>query len=94
MCEKAVEEDPWALRRLPDHFKTKEMCNKAVSKDTYALKFVPDWFVIQELIKIKHENDESCDDTGETVEWYDAHQKWKTQKAKVTEEFSHIAWYP
>ena len=30
MCIWATEIDPWALERVPDHFKTQEMCKSAV----------------------------------------------------------------
>ena len=120
MCIKAVEENPWQLRKVPDKFKTQGMCDKAVRREPYTLDYipdqfktqeicnetvrrrpwllihVPDWFVTQELIKTwhEHEDDESWDDNGETVEWYEGHQTRKTQKAKIKEELMPITWHP
>ena len=52
MCNKAVEKYPWALRFVPDHFKTQEKCDDAVRKRLRMLEYVPDWFVTQQQIKI------------------------------------------
>ena len=57
MCEGAVEENPWYLEYILDHFKVQEMCEKVVVNDPQDLKYVPDWFVTQELIKIRHVDD-------------------------------------
>ena len=62
MCEKAVEEDPWRLYAVSDHFKTEEMCNKVVEVGPWQLKDVSDWFVTHELIKIWHDDDYYDDD--------------------------------
>ena len=68
----------------------------AVHRRPWLLENVPDWFVTQELMKIWHEHkdDESCCGNGKTVDWYDGHQKRKTQKAKIKEELMPIAWHP
>ena len=50
MCERAVEDRPWVLEYVPDHFKTQEICDKAVRDDLYFLQYVPDWFVTREDI--------------------------------------------
>ena len=96
MCERAVDAHPWTLKFVPDHLDTKEMCDKEARRRRWLLEYVPDWFVTQDLIKIWHEHKdhESCDDKGETVEWYDGHQKHKAQKAKIKEQLMPIAWHP
>ena len=48
MCGKAVEDNPWSLAYVPDHFKTKRMCEGAIEDDLNTLEFVPDWFVTRE----------------------------------------------
>ena len=56
MCEKAVEENPWYLEYIPDHFKTQETCDAVVMEDPWLLMYVPDWFLMQGLIKIWHDD--------------------------------------
>ena len=66
------------------------------SQKTMVVDTCSDWFVTQELIKTwhEHEHDESWDDHGEMVEWYEGHQTRKTQKAKIKEELMPITWHP
>ena len=92
MRERAVGNYPYLLEFVPDKCKTQEMCNKVMKKRPWLLINVSAWFVTLELIKIWHEQEdgESCDDNGETVEWYDGYQKLRAQKAKI-EEFLPIA---
>ena len=52
MCNKAVEENPWMMRYVPNHFKTQEMCNKAVQREPKTLEFIQDWFGMQEQIDL------------------------------------------
>ena len=49
MCEKAVEDGPWHLKNVPDHFKTQGMCKKAVKKDPWQLYDVPDHLKTQKM---------------------------------------------
>ena len=58
----------------------------------FSLQYVPDWFVTQEELKLWHD-DNDCDD-DELIEWYDGHQKRKTQKTKIGKELMPIAWHP
>ena len=69
------------------------MCKRAVEDGPCTLKFVPDLFVTQELIKLRHDEDDHSNDNG-LIEWYEGHQKWKAQKAKIKEELMPIAWHP
>ena len=58
MCNKAVEEDPWQLINVLDHFKTQIMGDDALWRDPFSLQFVPDWFVTQEQMDLWHDNDD------------------------------------
>ena len=44
MCEKAVEDDPYNLEFVPDHFKTKKMCITAAEKEAETLEHFPDLY--------------------------------------------------
>ena len=44
MCERAVEDEPEALKFVPNHLKTKEMYERVIEKYPYKLEFVPDHF--------------------------------------------------
>ena len=37
MCNEAVQSEPWALRFVPDQYKTQEMFNRAVEIDPEVL---------------------------------------------------------
>ena len=94
MCEKAVEENPWYLEYIPDHFKTQETCDAVVMEDPWLLMYVPDWFLMQGLIQIWHDDNDYCNNDDKLVEWYDGYQKRRVQKAKIKEELIPIAWDP
>ena len=49
MYEKAVKEDPYALKFVLDQYKTREMCGKAVEAHLPILEFVPDKCKTQEM---------------------------------------------
>ena len=49
MCEKAVEECPYMLEDVPDHFNTQKMCNKAIEIDPFTLWHVPNNLKMQEM---------------------------------------------
>ena len=55
MCEKAVDPvsggNPWALKYVPDKFKTLEMCEKAVTSNILCTKYVPDKFKPLKCVK-------------------------------------------
>jgi hypothetical protein len=42
LCEKAVENNIWALEFIPDHLKDYKLCEKAVENNSRALEFIPD----------------------------------------------------
>ena len=46
----------------------------------------------QQLVKTWH--DDNYDDNDEITEWYEGHQKRKTQKAQIKKELIPIAWHP
>ena len=48
MCEKAVKDEPYVMKYVPDHFKTQKLCYKAVKNDPSFLQSVPDWFITKE----------------------------------------------
>ena len=48
MCDDAVMEDPWFLRHVLDHLKTKEMCNEIRSVNPAVFFLIPDRFKAQE----------------------------------------------
>ena len=89
MCEKVVENEPYSLKFVPNHFKTQEMCDKAVRDDTYSLQYVPDWFVTRERAYMCYGDDED-----NFFKWYDSYKKQKTQKAKIKGELLPITWHP
>ena len=90
MCERAVENESYNLKFVPDHFKTHEMCEKAVKGDPYSLQHVPDWFATRELVTMCYDNIEYQDDDV----WYDGYKKRKIQKASIKEDLAPIAWHP
>ena len=51
MCDKIISEDPFAIRNVPDQYKTQQMCDEAVHACLAALEFVRDWFVTSKTIK-------------------------------------------
>ena len=86
MCNRAVQSYPWALKYVPDQYKTQEMCNAAVEKKPKVLRFVPDQFVTLEMWH------EYFDDA--LITWRDAYIKRNAQKAKIKEELMLVAWHP
>ena len=68
MCERAIEEGPYALEHVPDHAKTQGMCNKAVRHGPFSLRFVSDWFVTQGQIKLWLDDDYYHDD-DRIIKW-------------------------
>ena len=89
MCERAIEEDSYNLKFLPDHFKTKKMCDNAVCRRPWSLEYVPDWFVTREWTLMWYEDD----DEDKFFKRYDDYQG-KAQKASIKEELMPIAWHP
>ena len=65
------------------------MCNEAVKVDPGLLKHVPDWSVTQEQTDAWHDDDYWYHD-DEIIEWYEDHQKRKTQKAKKEKKLMPI----
>ena len=51
MFNKAVCNNPWALRHVPEIFRTQKMCNKALARNPYMLKFIPDRLKTEEMCK-------------------------------------------
>ena len=49
MYERAVEENPWCLKYVPDHLRTKKMCIKAVKNEAEALEHIPEHFKTREM---------------------------------------------
>ena len=49
MCIKALEEDPYQLKYVPDHFKTQEMFNEAVRNNAAVFFLVSGRFKTQEM---------------------------------------------
>ena len=93
MYDKAVKDDPWQLKDVPNHFKTQEMCNKEVRHYLFSLQFVPDWFVTQQQIDVWYDDDYAFND-NEMIKWYDSYKARKAQKAKIKKELLPIAWHP
>ena len=96
MCERAVENESYNLKFVPDYFKTQEMCEKAVRDDPYSLQHVPDWFVTRESVTMCYDNIEyqDGDDEDNFFKWYDGYKKRKIQKASIKEKLAPIAWHP
>ena len=102
MCEKAVENEPYSLKFVPDHFKTEELCDQVVKDDSSSLQFVPDWFITQQQIDLQYDDyyDDDCDhwndddDEDKFFEWYDSYKKRKAQKVKIKKELMPITWHP
>ena len=65
MCERAVENEPYNLKYVPDHFKTQGICDKAVRDDSSSLQYVPDWFVTRERVDMWYDDNKYCDDDDE-----------------------------
>ena len=89
MWNRTVQSDPWALRYVPDQYKSQKMCNEAVQSDLWLLEYVPDQFVTQEMW-----HEEEFDDDDELITWRDAYEQRKAQKAKIKEELMSVAWHP
>ena len=53
---KAVENEPYSLKFVPDHSKTEEICDQVVRDDSSSLQFVPDWFVTQQQIDLWYDD--------------------------------------
>ena len=85
--------NPVAFFFIPDRFKTQEMCIKALEANQRQLKYVPDWFLAHQQLKMWRNNDDYCNN-DELIEWYEGHQKRKTQKAQIKKELMPIAWHP
>ena len=47
MCEKAIENEPYSLKFVPDQYKAQEMFERAVEKKSWLLENVPDLFMTQ-----------------------------------------------
>ena len=47
MCDKAVERGLYALRSVPDQYKTREMRGIATERNLYPLEHVPDQYKTQ-----------------------------------------------
>ena len=75
MFNEAVRNNPWALRFIPDHFKTEDMRIKAFEADPWLLKDVPDDSKAQKV----------CDDAVRdylftlefVLDWFVTHQQIK-----------------
>ena len=82
MCNKAFEEDPYALLAIPNRFKTQEVCDRAFEEGRYMLQFVPDYFITEEMYR----------EFPDSI--VDAYKKPKEQKALIREGILPIAWHP
>ena len=52
MCNKTVEEGPWLLCDVPDHFKTQEMCKEAMrALPNACFRRIPDRFKTQDMCR-------------------------------------------
>ena len=89
ICKEAVCREPYALKHVPDWFKTQEMCEKAVEKAPWLLYNVPDWSVVLQEMWC-----EDFDDNDYLIRWPNAYQKRKAQKASIKEGLLPIAWHP
>ena len=92
MCERAIEEDSYNLKFVPDLFKTEEMCDQAVKEDSSSLQFVPDWFVTREWMLMWYDNNDDVED--KFFKWHDSYIRRKAQKALIKKELMPIAWHP
>ena len=90
MCDKAFKIDPFILWYISDNLKMQEMCIRAVEAGLGLLEYVLDWFATQGQIDLWHDDDYWYDD-DKLIKWYEGYQKWKVQKAKITEELLSIA---
>ena len=93
MCFEALEVDPWQLKDVHDHFKMQTMCNGVVMDYLFSLQFVLDWLVTQQQIDRWYDDHYVYND-DKLSKWYEGHQKRKSQKVKIKEEFLPIAWHP
>ena len=67
--ERVIENYPYTLKFVPDHFKTREMFDKVVKKDVlYFLHHIPYWFVTRYQIQMWHDKSEYCDNF---FKWYE-----------------------
>ena len=51
MFNEAMHNNPWALRHVPENFRTQKMCNEALARNPYILKFIPDHLKTEEMYK-------------------------------------------
>ena len=51
MCDSFISEDCFAIRVVPDEYKTHQMFDEVAADFLAALKYVPDWFVTSKMIK-------------------------------------------
>ena len=93
MCERAIENEPYSLKFVPDQYKAQEMFERAVEKKSWLLENVPDWFMTQKQIKLGHDDAYCCND-NKLIKCYEGNQKRKAQKASIKEELLPIAWHP
>ena len=49
MCNKPVDNYPYALQLIPECFMTQRMCDKAVNTHPSTMKFVPKCYKTQEM---------------------------------------------
>ena len=49
MCKRTVKELPFAIRYVPDQYKTQEMCDKVILEKSRKLEFVSDCYKYQEI---------------------------------------------
>ena len=58
------------------------MCERAIEDDPSSLHYVPDWFVTRELVYMRYDDSEYCDDDDDDdddednfFKWYDDYKK-------------------
>lgn len=51
MCEGCVEKESYALRWVPDHYKTQEMCESDVEESPETPEYYPDKYKTEEMRK-------------------------------------------
>ena len=64
------------------------MCDNVVGEVTVLLEYVPDWFVKQQQIDL-WDNDDDYYDDDKLIEWYEGHQKLKTQSKDKKRTFAY-----
>ena len=102
MCEKAVKDEPYVMKYVPDHFKTQKMCYKAVKNDPSFLQLVSDHFKTQKLCYKAVKNDpsflQSVPDWFITKEWIDMWYDDDKDKSfelydDVLDKYNFFEWY-